>query len=74
MLNHNEKVWIDGTEYERYSIKQLVLDLETSRISMVVHYFDEDEQRTYIKTHIFVDEGEEIDVNKMINKIHKLHR
>lgn len=74
MLNHNEKVWVDGTEYERYSIKQLVLDLETSRISMVVHYFDEDEQRTYIKTHIFVDEGEEIDVNKMINKIHKLHR
>lgn len=74
MLEHNKKVWVDGTEYERYVIKQLVLDLETSRISMVVHYFDEDEQRTYIKTHIFVEEGEEIDVNKMINKIHKLHR
>lgn len=74
MLEHNKKVWVDGTEYERYVIKQLVLDLETSRISMVVHYFDEDEQRTYIKTHIFVEEGVEIDVNKMINKIHKLHR
>jgi len=74
MLNHNGKVWVDGTEYERYSIKQLVLDLETSYISMVVHYFDEDENRTYIKSHTFMEDGEEIDVNKMITKIHRLHR
>lgn len=74
MLDHNQKVWVDGTEYERYSIKQLVLDLETSYISMVVHYFDEDENRTYIKSHTFMEDGEEINVNKMITKIHRLHR
>lgn len=73
MLESNEKVWIDGTEYERYVVKELVLDLHAPRVSMVVHYFDEDENRTYIKKHIFVVDGEEVDVNEMIRKTHRLH-
>ena len=74
MLRHDGKVWVDGTEYERYLVKELVLDLQTSHISMVVHYFDEDEKRTYIKKHTFAEKGEEIDVVEMIKKTHRLHR
>lgn len=74
MLNHDGKIWMDGTEYERYIVKELVLDLESSHISMVVHYFDEDEKRTYIKKHTFVEKGEEIDVVEMIKKTHRLHK
>jgi len=74
MLRRDEKIWVDGTEYERYIVKELVLDLETSHISMVVHYFDEDENRTYIKKHTFVEEGENIDVVEMIKKTHRIHK
>ena len=73
MLTSEKKVWVDGTEYERYVIKDLVLDLHDSKVSIVVHYYDEDESRTYIKKHIFVVDGEEIDVNNLIKKTHKLH-
>ena len=73
MLRRDEKIWVDGTEYERYVVKELVLDLQTSLISMVVHYFDEDEKRTYIKKHTFAEKGEEIDVVEMIKKTHKIH-
>ena len=73
MLTVEKKVWIDGTEFERYVIKDLVLDLHDSKIAMVVHYFDEDENRTYIKKHLFVTDGEEVDVNDLIKKTHKLH-
>ena len=74
MLESNEKVWMDGTEYERYVVKELVLDLHNPRVSVVVHYFDEDENKTYIKKHIFNYEGEEIDVNELIRKTHKIHK
>ena len=74
MLRRDEKIWVDGTEYERYVVKELVLDLETSHISMVVHYFDEDENRTYIKKHTFVEKSENIDVVEMIKKTHRLHK
>ena len=74
MLESNKKVWIDGTEYERYIVKYLVLDLESGQISMVVHYFDEDEKRTYSKNYPFVENIEDIDVNEMIKKTHNLHR
>jgi hypothetical protein len=74
MLNYNGKVWMDGTEYERYVVKELVMDLHQPHVSMVVHYFDEDENRTYIKKHTFVVEGEEVDVNEMIRKTHRLHK
>jgi hypothetical protein len=74
MLESNRKVWVDGTEYERYIVKDLVLDLESGHISMVVHYFDQDENRTYIKKHTFVEKSEEIDVNEMIKKTHRLHK
>jgi len=74
MLRRDEKIWVDGTEYERYVVKELVLDLETSLISMVVHYFDEDENRTYIKKHTFVEKSEEIDVVEMIKKTHRIHK
>ena len=74
MLNHDGKIWVDGTEYERYIVKELVLDLQTSHISMVVHYFDEDENKTYIKKHTFVEQGEEIDVVEMIKKTHRIHQ
>lgn len=74
MLRHDGKVWVDGTEYERYIVKDLVLDLESGHISMVVHYFDQDENRTYIKKHTFVEKSEEIDVNEMIKKTHRLHK
>ena len=74
MLNHDGKIWVDGTEYERYIVKELVLDLQTSHISMVVHYFDEDENKTYIKKHTFVEQCEEIDVVEMIKKTHRIHQ
>lgn len=74
MLSVERKVWVDGTEYERYVVKELVLDLQTSHISMVVHYFDQDENRTYIKKHTFVEKGEEIDVVEMIKKTHRIHQ
>ena len=74
MLERIEKVWVDGTEYERYIIKELVLDLSQPHVSMIVHYFDEDENKVYVKKHIFTYEGEELDVNEMINKTHRLHK
>ena len=73
MLSSEKKVWVDGTEFERYVIKDLVLDLHDSKVSMVVHYFDEDTSRTYIKKHFFIIEGHEIDVNDLIKKTHKVH-
>ena len=74
MLTVNEKVWVDGTEYERYVLKELVLDLHLNRVSIIVHYFDEDESRTYIKKYTFTYEGDEVDVNDIIRKTHRLHK
>lgn len=74
MLTVNQKVWVDGTEYERYVVKELLLDLHQPRVSVIVHYFDEDEKRTYIKKHTFTYEGDDVDVNEMIKKTHRLHK
>lgn len=71
MLVHN-KVILDGVEYEKYQIKQLVWDLDTRLIGLVVIYYDEDTKASKIKTHYF-QEQEEIDVWELIEKVKILH-
>lgn len=61
-----------GIHYHGYLIKEAKLDLVDDYVGMLVIYFNENRDVIHVKTHFFSSK-DEIYVNDLISRVHKLH-
>jgi hypothetical protein len=72
MLVVDKKVFIDGTEYEGYTILSVEWDLQNDLFGVKVIYRDVETSTKKLKTYYF-KVGNEVDINEIIKQTHQLH-
>lgn len=72
MLVVDKKIFIDGVEYEGYTILSVEWDLQNDLFGVKVIYRDTDTATKKLKTYYF-KVGNEVDINDIIKQTHQLH-
>lgn len=72
MLAVKRKVIVDEVEYEGYEILSVEWELKANLFGVKVIYTDDDTRTKRLKTHYF-RVGDNVDINEIIEEIHKLH-
>jgi hypothetical protein len=73
MLYNDKTGTIDGFQYDSYLIQSVEWDLQTNILNVKVNYTINKGRKMKLKSYFFNIEDSRIQINKIVEQIHKLH-
>ena len=73
MLYNDKTGTIDGFQYQGYLIQSVEWDLQTNILNVKVNYTINKGRKMKLKSYFFNVEDKKIQINKVVEQIHKLH-
>ena len=73
MLYNDKTGTIDGFQYQGYLIQSVEWDLQTNILNVKVNYTINKGRKMKLKSYFYNVEDKKIQINKVVEQIHKLH-